>query len=753
MEWLEGETLEERLSRGTLGPAAVAHVAYRVLEALSAAHERGVVHRDIKPSNVFLVGWRLTDTRILDFGIARRVMDPRRFTRKGATVGTPLYAAPEQARGRHDVDGRADIFSLGCVLYEALVGEPPFTGDSASDVMQKVCAGAMAPLSARRPNLPPDLETLIHRMLSPDPSSRPLSASVLALEFRALAQKLGDLGEETALCKPPPALRPHCISEAEDRTICAMLIALARRESADGLQRALRDRRYGPQSAASWHPLPANTEPKDDSPGRVAALEAVVRNLGGEMDRLIDRTLLVTAPAAGTAREQAVQIARAALAIREREPDAKIAVGSGRAAFMARVPVGRLMDSLPTLMKGQNPGTIRLDETSKRLLPPRFVVGESESVLLLFAETGGAGPERPRAHGGQVTPMVGRERELSILTSLRETALQEQAPRAALIVGGLGSGKTRLAREFLAQVGESPENIIRCTGTPSRHELGMPLLAPLFSMAGIAIEGREVADVRRDFLSWLGARAEKSPPIIVIEDMQWADVASVQLLEDALRLLERPLLMLALARPEVEEHFPGLWGDCAVEILRLPALSRRTGQTLLGQRASGLKPEAERFVLELWEGNPLFLEELVDGLLAGRTNVPEVILAAVEARFDILAPEVRRVLRAASLYGDKFFSAEALIAVLGEPSRREMNEWLENLVMRDFVQRQADGSEIAYRVRNRLVREAAYRMLTTTDRVLGRRLARAWLQGAGRTLPEYLSTPASQTDKKAATGS
>ena len=87
MEWLEGETLEERLSRGTLGPAAVAHLAHHVLDALAAAHERGVVHRDIKPSNVFLVGWRLTDTRILDFGIARRVFDPSDSRRRAPRWG------------------------------------------------------------------------------------------------------------------------------------------------------------------------------------------------------------------------------------------------------------------------------------------------------------------------------------------------------------------------------------------------------------------------------------------------------------------------------------------------------------------------------------------------------------------------------------------------------------------------------------------------------------------------------------------
>ena len=753
MEWLEGETLEERLSRGTLGPAAVATVACRVLEALSAAHERGVVHRDIKPSNVFLVGWKLTDTRILDFGIARRVLDPKRFTRKGSTVGTPLYASPEQARGRHDVDGRADIFSLGCVLYEALTGEPPFTGDTATEVMQKVCAGTVAPLSSRVPNLPPDLERLVHRMLMSDPGARPLSASALALEFRALAQRLGDLGEETASSKPPSPLRPGCISESEERTICAMLISLARRPATDGLRRTVRDRRIGPHAAFPWQAAGRTADLKDDSPERVATLEAAIRTLGGEVDRLIDRTLLATAPAVGTAREQAMQIARAALVVRDMEPDAKIAIGSGRAAFMARVPVGRLMDSLPALMQSQQAGTIRVDETTRRLLPGRFVVGDSDGGALLFAETGGAGPERPRNLDGRLGPIVGRERELELLMSLREECVRERMARAALVVSGSGLGKSRLAREFLALAGEAPGNIIRCSGTLVRPESDFALLAPLLAAAGIKSAGREAAEVKRDFAQWLREKCAGGAPIMVLEDLQWADPASVQILDDVLGLLaDQPLLILALARPEVEEQFPGLWGERIIECIRLAALPRKAGQSLLHARISPISAEAEHFVLERWEGNPMFLEEMADALAAGRLGVPEVVLAAVEARFECLSPEARRVLRAASLYGDKFFSAESLVAVLGEASQREMGEWLENLVMRDLVQRQADGSDVAYRVRNKLVREAAYRMLTSADRVLGRRLARSWLQNAGRTLPDYLSAPPSQSGHLAATG-
>jgi hypothetical protein len=472
------------------------------------------------------------------------------------------------------------------------------------------------------------------------------------------------------------------------------------------------------------------------------------------MDRLIDRTLLATAPAVGTAREQAMQIARAALVLRDMEPDAKIAIGSGRAAFMARVPVGRLMDSLPALMQSQQAGTIRVDETTRRLLPARFVVGDADGAALLFAETGGAGPERPRSVGGQAIPLVGREREFGLLMSLREECVRERVARAALVVGGSGTGKTRLAREFLSLAWEPPGNIIRCTGTLVRPEPDFTLLGSVLTAAGIQTAGRDATQVKREFVKWLRGKASAGATIMVLEDLQWADAASVRVMDEVLSLCsDQPLLLLALGRPEVEERFPGLWGERMVEYIRLAPLPRKAGQSLLRLRVPPLKAEAEHFLLERWEGNPMFLEEMADAIAAGRSVVPEVVLAAIEARFDCLSPEVRRVLRAASLYGDKFFSAEALVAVLGEASRREMGEWLENLVMRDLVQRQADGSEVAYRVRNKLVREAAYRMLTSADRVLGRRLARAWLQGAGRTLPDYLSAPPSQTDQRAATGS
>jgi len=136
----------------------------------------------------------------------------------------------------------------------------------------------------------------------------------------------------------------------------------------------------------------------------------------------------------------------------------------------------------------------------------------------------------------------------------------------------------------------------------------------------------------------------------------------------------------------------------------------------------------------------------------GAIAVPEVIHAVVEGRLEGVEPDVRRVLRAASLFGEKMFDADALIALLGESARKGIAEWLEVLVMRDFIERQVAAGHASYRFRERLVRDAAYQMLTSADRVLGRRLARAWLEGAGRTLPECLADPSGQTSRRSAAG-
>ncbi len=136
MEWLEGEDLATRLLRGPLSVGDTIHIGERVAEALAAANAQGVLHRDVKPANVFLGSPPGLDVRVVDFGIARTMLTARALTRTGALVGTPSYMAPEQASSA-PVGPEADLFALGCVLYECLSGAPAFGGDTVLAVLAK----------------------------------------------------------------------------------------------------------------------------------------------------------------------------------------------------------------------------------------------------------------------------------------------------------------------------------------------------------------------------------------------------------------------------------------------------------------------------------------------------------------------------------------------------------------------------------------------------------------------------------------
>src|SRR5260221_5572751 len=138
MEWLEGEDLAQRLAKGGLTVEESIAVLQRAAAGLAAAHARGVVHRDVKPSNLLLVDGDARRTKVLDFGIARQTAQTQTVTQSGTLLGTVGYMAPEQARGEPFIDARADVFALGCVLFEGLTGRPAFIGRHAVAVLGKV---------------------------------------------------------------------------------------------------------------------------------------------------------------------------------------------------------------------------------------------------------------------------------------------------------------------------------------------------------------------------------------------------------------------------------------------------------------------------------------------------------------------------------------------------------------------------------------------------------------------------------------
>jgi len=181
MPYVEGESLRDRLTREKQLPQDDAlRIATEVAGALAYAHSRGIVHRDIKPENIMLSGGTAV---VADFGIARAVRaagDEQHLTQTGTIVGTPAYMSPEQATGSSEIDGRSDQYSLSCVVYEMLVGEPPFTGPTAQAVIARHSLDMVSPPSIVRSTIPDAVEEAVLRALSKLPADRYPTAALFA---------------------------------------------------------------------------------------------------------------------------------------------------------------------------------------------------------------------------------------------------------------------------------------------------------------------------------------------------------------------------------------------------------------------------------------------------------------------------------------------------------------------------------------------------------------------------------------------
>ena len=219
MELLEGRDLQRELrERGMLPPGEAVQIALLACRGLSAVHAAGIIHRDLKPSNLFLVksGHEMQDltVKVMDFGVSKVQGDDVLVTHDGSTLGTPAYMAPEQVKSARDVDVRADIWSLGVILFRTLAGTLPFEGEGITGMAVAITNNPIKSLAAIRSDLPPGLIAVVERMLSKAPEARYATIEEVAMALAAF----GDAPFSEAATDPNVSLPMH----VEDRLALAI---------------------------------------------------------------------------------------------------------------------------------------------------------------------------------------------------------------------------------------------------------------------------------------------------------------------------------------------------------------------------------------------------------------------------------------------------------------------------------------------------------------------------------------------------
>ena len=217
MEYVEGETLAEKIKRGPLKLEEAITIVCQVVEGLQAAHEAGIVHRDIKSSNIMLTA--KSQVKVMDFGLAK-VEAASMLTKEGTTLGTVSYMSPEQARGE-EVDHRSDIWSLGVVLYEMVTGRLPFGGDYEQAMVYSILNQDPQPLTALRTGVPMALDWVMAKLLAKDPARRYQHADEVVVDLKAIEIEATGLSQASLVAATSGTMTARPASSGLERSLAA----------------------------------------------------------------------------------------------------------------------------------------------------------------------------------------------------------------------------------------------------------------------------------------------------------------------------------------------------------------------------------------------------------------------------------------------------------------------------------------------------------------------------------------------------
>jgi tetratricopeptide (TPR) repeat protein len=778
VEWLEGEDLAHRQRRQRLSTAEALEVGRQAAMGLHALHQAGVIHRDVKPANLFLTAGEggALRVKVIDLGIARAAGEAT-LTSFGVALGTPFYMSPEQARGEERVTHRADVFSLGVVLFELISGRRPYTGNDFFAVLAKIVLQDPPRLAEALPGVPAAIDALVRRAMSKAAEARFGSTRELADALAAIPAWSVEPGGAPPSAPEGPHSPGHFggdlhtpVSSAESGGATTRVKAAL---SVTG------ERRVVTAIFAGFSPLAPE--------GDLAAFEALAVEHGALSYPTLGRRRIAVFGGAHTTGDEGVRAARAALEAASRLPGVRLSIATGRALAGVTGLSGDLIErgALHVVEPLADPA-ILVDDATARLLAEHFVIERQKDRRVLTGLR--PSPVGPRTLVGRHIPCVGRDREIGALSALYQECASELVARVALVSGPAGIGKSRIRDELLTKLAraEPRPEILLARGSPLAESSAFGLLAPAIRRLAGILDGEPAADQRaklgarigrrapaavawmgelsgipgegsptapRDamltfdsmraaWIEWLEAECAAQPVVLVIEDLHWGDRPSVRFVDAALRALaERPFLVVALARPEIETRFPALFVERGAQEIRLGPLTSKASERLvraaLGDRADA---GAVQRIVARAEGNAFYIEELVRAELAGTGEaVPDTVLGMVQARLDALGPEPKRILRAASVFGQTFWRG-GVAALLGE-APESLGEPLDRLVAMEVAARRSAAifpGEAEYTFRHAVVREAAYAMLSDADRRVGHGLAGAYLERVGEVDPAVL---------------
>lgn len=759
MEWLEGQDLATRLAQKPLTATESGVLLRRVAQVLAVAHLHGIIHRDVKPSNLFLRYGRMEEATVLDFGVARRGLALQRVTRTGVVIGTPEYMAPEQARGLSSITPAADLFALGCVAFECLTGRPPFSAHHITGLLTKILFDPAPRLRQVHPEYPAALDELIAQLLEKDPLKRPQSASVV---YERLSQINFSAISSPEASSEHPALH---LSEHEQH-LATIVLAAPPHGELQGLSTVdhLDLRRVREQHGPVLDQLTA---------------------LGVLCEVLADGSLWATVVDSSSATDQVLRAAQAASLLRSEFPRWLVVMATGLCVLHDRQATGPALDLAQQLLSealsDQLHCEILTDRLSAELLRDDYYLQPlpSGSQILGPAQTGPTGRHRK-------LPLIGRERELSLIFTALRCARDDEVSRSVLVLGSPGSGKTRLCEEVLARIHEAHEHCtilrtsieltqaalpfatitgwLRCADSLLSDE---PLPRPLWQAAIDQHYPAEEAERYRQTLQSLlritpsrlpfGQRAEtlpgsnaigeavrallssvsrRQPLLLIIDNMQWIDAASLAVLEATLqRLVDLPILLLGLARPEIDELLPRLFEGLPTDRVRLGRLSLKSADKLL-EMFEVSPPSLREDLAHESLCRPLFLLRLAEGVRTPKSAAADAVVAMMQTRALRLEPTTRLVLRAASLL-DGPFGESALFQLLpGQFSLSQLDRALDEAIDQEWLDRMRPtevGGEACLRFRSPLQARAILATVTTRDREAFAKIKKRQAQAAENT--------------------